>query len=178
MSDPKHKASCGFLKKILATAFLVGLLGVASLGAGICQTPGYKDKPDEWAPYESGQYFEQLQTIVKTYDFDGSKITYLHFEQTGVGIRPVELFRIPVARTQDCSEKDCYFFVLVAFDHRDAPLMTPCQFKQAALSHLFNPDRSRFFGFEFSCEDALLQVKVTPTHFMAIPVKKTLENGK
>jgi len=124
MSDPKQEASCGFLKKILARAFLVGLLGVAFLGVGICQTPGYKDKPDEWAPYDRGQYFEQLQTIVKTYRFDGSKITYHHFEETDVGIRPVELFRIPVARTQDCSEKDCYFFVLVAFDHREAPLLT------------------------------------------------------
>jgi len=173
MSDSKQTAGRIFLKKILATPFLVGLLGIASLGTGICQTPGYGEKPDQWAPYQSGQYFEQLQKIVKTYRFDDSKITYLHFELADVGVRPVELFRIPVSRTRDCSENDCYFFALVASDHSDAPLLTPCQFKQAALTHLFNPDGSRFFGFEFSCEEALLQVKVTPTHFMMIPLKKT-----
>ena len=174
MSYPKcRKASRGLLKNILATAFCACLLGIVSLGAGVCQTPGYGEKPDQWAPYESGQYFEQLQKIVETYRLSGSKITYLHFEETDVGIGPVELFRVPKLRNADCSERDCYLFALIASDHSNAPLVIPCQFKQAALSHLFNPDRSRFFGFEFSCTHTLLQVKVTPTHFMAIPVEKT-----
>jgi len=62
--------------------------------------------------------------------------------------------------------------VLLAADLTE-PLLTPCQFTRAELSHLFNPDRSRFFGFEFACADAVLRVKVTPTHFMAIPIQKT-----
>jgi hypothetical protein len=174
MSEPKHvTATRSLLKNILATAFCACLLGIVFSGAGVCQTPGYGEKPDQWAPYESGQYFDQLQKIVKTYRFDGSKITYLHFEETFAGVGPVELFRIPVSRSRDCSENDCCFFALFAYDHSGAPLLTPCQFTQAALSHLFNPDSSRFFGFEFSCEDALLRVKVTPTHFMAVPIKKT-----
>jgi hypothetical protein len=174
MSYPKDvKTSRRHLKNFLATALCGCLLGIAFLDAGICQTPGYGDKPDQWAPYESGPYFEQLQKIVQTYRFDGSKIAYLHFELTRVGVGPVELFRIPYKRSRDCNEEDCYFFVLVASDYSDAPLVTPCQFKQAALTHLFTPDGSRFFGFEFSCPEALLQVKVTPRHFMAIPVEKT-----
>jgi hypothetical protein len=178
MSNSKHvKTGRSVLKKILAATFLVGLLGIVFCDAGICQTSGYGEKPDEWAPYKSGQYFEQLQEIVKTYSFDPTKITYLHFEQTGVGIGPVELFRFPTAGGQDCSENDCYFFALVASDHSGTPLLTSCQFKLAALSHLFNPDGSRFFGFEFSCDDSLLRVKVTPTHFMAISAKKMPENG-
>jgi hypothetical protein len=113
--------------------------------------PGYDDKPDQWAPYESGQYFDQLHKIAQTYQLSGSKISYLHFELTGAGIGPIELFRIPKRRSADCSENDCYYFVLIASDHSDAPLFDPCRFKQAALTHLFNPDRSKFFGFEFSC---------------------------
>jgi hypothetical protein len=168
-----HRKRRSLLKNILATAFCACLLGIVFSGAGVCQTPGYGDKPDQWAPYESGQYFEQLQKIISIYQFADSKITYLRFEITNVGVGPVELFRIPVGRSRDCSENDCYFFALVASDHSDAPLLTPCQFKQAALTHLFNPDGSRFFGFEFSCQDTLLQVKVTPSHFMATSIKKT-----
>ena len=174
MSFPKGvKAIRRHLKNFMATVFCACLLGIAFLDAGICQTPGYGDKPDQWAPYESGPYFEQLQKIVETYRFDDGKITYLHFEETNVGVGPVEIFRIPYKQSLDCSEKDCYFFVLIASDHSAAPLMTPCQFKRAALTHLFTPDGSRFFGFEFSCSKTLLQVKVSPTHFMAIPVEKT-----
>jgi hypothetical protein len=93
MSNSKHvKTGRSVLKKILAATFLVGLLGIVFCDAGICQTPGYGEKPDEWAPYKSGQYFEQLQEIVKTYSFDPTKITYLHFEQTGVGIGPWSYF--------------------------------------------------------------------------------------
>jgi hypothetical protein len=88
-------------------------------------------------------------------------------------VGPVEPFRIPIGR--ECSESNCYFFVLLASDLA-VPLVIPCQFKQAALLHLFNPDSSRFFGFEFSDTDDLLQVKVAPTHLMAIPIKK--DGGK
>jgi hypothetical protein len=137
------------------------------VGAGRCQAPGYGAKPDEWAPYESGQYFDRLQKILGVYEFSDRKISYLHFEIKDVGVGPVELFRIPAGKS--CSENNCDFFVLVAYDHSDAPLVTPCQFKQAALTHLFNPDGSRFLLFEFACPETLLQVKVTPTHFMAIP---------
>jgi len=161
------------LKRFIAAALFAVLLGAVFPCAGVCQTPGYGETPDQWAPYESGQYLDQLLQIVRTYQFPESKITYLRFEIGDVGIGPVELFRIPAPQSADCSEHDCYFFVLVASDHRDAPLVIPCQFKQAALTHLFNPNRSRFFGFEFSCPKTLLQVKVTPTHFMAIPVEKT-----
>src|SRR6266705_1515190 len=106
--------SLSSLKNILAAALCAGLLAFS--GAGICQTPGYGEKPDQWAPYESGQYFGRLQKISKIYRFDGSKITYLHFEETDVGVGPVELFRIPVGRSPNCNENDCYFFVLVASD--------------------------------------------------------------
>ena len=174
MSFPKDvKAIRRFLKNFLATAFCACLLGIVFLSAGICQTPGYGDRPDQWAPYASGPYFERLQRIVETYRLDASEFAHLHFEITGVGVGPVELFRIPESRSRDCNESQCYFFVLVASDYSNAPLVTPCQFKRAALTHLYNPDRSRFFGFEFSCSETLLQVKVTPTHFMAIPVEKT-----
>jgi hypothetical protein len=162
----------GFLKNIMATALCACLLGSAYSGVGVCQTPGYGEKLDRWAPYTSGIYFDQIQGIVKTYLFDGSKITHLHFEENFARVGPVELFRIPVARSRDCSDNDCYFFVLLAHDHRDAPLLTPCQLTQAVLSHLFNPDGSRYFGFEFSCEDTLLRVKVTSTHLMTVSVKK------
>jgi hypothetical protein len=173
MSDAEcARTSLSFLKKMLMTIALVGLLGIVSLGSGVCQIPGYGERADEWAPYERGRYFEQLQEIVSTYQFADGKITYLHFETRDAGIGPVELFRIPGARSRDCGGNDCYFFVLVASDHSGTPLMTPCQFKQAALSHLFNPDGSSFFYFEFSCQDTLLQVKVTPTHLMAISIKK------
>jgi hypothetical protein len=123
------------------------LLAIASLGAGVCQTPGCGDKPDQWAPYERGEYSDQLQKIVSTYQFADRKITYLHFELRDVGVGPVELFRIPDRQSADCNERDCYFFVLIASDYSDAPLVTACQFKQAALTHLFTLDGSRFFGF-------------------------------
>jgi hypothetical protein len=86
MSDAEcARTSLGFLKKMLTTIALVGLLGIVSLGSGVCQTPGYGEKPDEWAPYERGRYFEQLQEIVKIYEFAAGKITYLHFETPAAG---------------------------------------------------------------------------------------------
>jgi hypothetical protein len=171
-NSSKAKTRLSFLGKILVTAFSAGLLAIVFSAVGICQTPGYGDKPDQWAPYESGQYFEQLQRIMSTYQASDTKIAYLHFEFPDVGIGPVELFRIPLPRRWDCTENDCDLFVLVASDHSDAPILTFCQFKQAALTHLFNPDGSNFFGFEFSCPETLLQVKVTSTHFMAMPLEK------
>jgi len=174
MPYPKvAKASRRLLKNFLATTFCTCLLGIVFLDTGICQAPGYGDKPDQWAPYERGPYSERLQRIVETYRLDASEFAHLHFEITGVGVGPVELFRIPESRSRDCNESQCYLFVLVASDYTAAPLVTPCQFKRAALTHLFSPDGSRFFGFEFSCSETLLQVKVTPTHFMATPVEKT-----
>jgi hypothetical protein len=174
MSDSKRRKACrGLLKNILATAFCACLFGIVSLGSGVCQTPGYGEKPDHWAPYEGGRYFEHLQKIATTYQYPDSKFAYLHFEQTDLGIGPVELFRIPVRPNSSCTESNCYFFVLFASDLGDAPLTTFCQFKRAGLAHLFSPDGTKFWGFDFSCQDTLLQVKVTPTHFMAIPAKKT-----
>lgn len=174
MSDPKYvKTIRGLLKKILTIVVFACLIGIVFPGQGICQNPADGDKPDQWAPYESGQYFEQLQKIASIYQFHDSRIAYLHFESSDTGVGPVELFRIPAGRGPECNERDCYFFVLVAFDHSNAPFVTPCQFTQAALSHLFNPDSSRFYGFEFSCQDTLLRVKVTPSHFMAFSIKKT-----
>jgi hypothetical protein len=161
-----------FLKGVIATALCVCLLGVVFSGSGICQTPGYGRTVDDWAPYESGQYLDRLQKIAGTYQFSG-KITYHRFELSDVGIGPVDLFRIPARQSAHCSGDDCYFFVLIASDYSGAPLVTPCQFKQAVLTHLFNPDSSRTFLFEFTCADALLQVGVTPTSFMAVPVQKT-----
>jgi hypothetical protein len=174
VSYPKNrKASRGLLKNILAAAFCACLFGIVSLSPGACQTLGYGDKPDQWAPYDSGQYFEHLQKIATTYRYPDSKITYLHFEDTYSGIGPIELFRIPVRPNSDCTENNCYFFVLFASNLGDAPLTAFCQFKRAALAHFFSPDGTKFWGFEFECQDTLLQVKVTPTHFMAISVKKT-----
>ena len=50
MSDAEcARTSLGFLKKMLTTIALVGLLGIASLGSGVCQTPGYGERLDEWA---------------------------------------------------------------------------------------------------------------------------------
>src|SRR6266481_1730213 len=118
---PKYdRTTRSSLKNVLAAVLCAGLLAFS--GAGMCQTPGYGDKPDQWAPYESGQYFDQLQNISKIHRFDGSKISYLHFELRDVGIGPVELFRIPVGRSQDCIENDCYFFAVVASDHSGTPV--------------------------------------------------------
>jgi len=61
------------------------------------------------------------------------------------------------------------FLCFFASDYSGSPLVTACQFKEAGLTHLFNPDGSRFYGFEFSCPGIVLQVKVTPDHFMATP---------
>lgn len=169
---------CSLLKKLMATALVVCLFGVLSLGTGICQAPSYAEEPGPWVPYTSGRYFGQLQKIVDTYRFSDRKIDYLHFELSDTGVGPVDLFRIPVRRSADCSLSDCYFFVLIASDHSGAPLVTPCQFRGAGLTHLFNPDGSRFYGFEFFCERSVLQVKVTPNHFMANLIERPVETGK
>jgi len=87
------------LKKILARAFLVGLPWSCVFRRRHLSDPGYKDKPDEWAAYDRGQYFEQLQTIVKTYRFDGSKITYHHFEENGRGNQTCGI--VPYSRGAD-----------------------------------------------------------------------------
>lgn len=166
------KARRSILKNMLAAALCIALFEVFS-SAAFCQVPGFGDGPDQWVPYKSGKYFEQLQQIARVYRFSDENITYLHFESPNVGVGPVDLFRFPVKQHRDCGDADCYFFALVASDHSSAPLLTPCQFKQAALAHLFNPDGSRFFGFEFSCRDTLFQVKVAPGHFMGISVPKT-----
>ena len=173
MSNSRQlKSKRGVLKSIMATAFCIVLLGIVFSGAAICQTSPYAWKPGPWEPYKSGKYFGQLQKIAGTYRFSDSSITFVHFELSDVGVGPVDLFRIPVDRNRHCSGADCYFFVLVASDHSSAPFLTSCQFTQAVLTHLFNPDDTRFFAFEFSCEDALLEVKVTPSHFMAYSTKK------
>jgi hypothetical protein len=110
MSYPKGlKASRRFLKSFLATTFCACLLGIVFLDAGICQTPGYGDKPDQWAPYERGKYFEQLQKIVDTYRFDGSKITYLHFEETDIGVGPVDYSVFPTSRAGIATKKIVIF---------------------------------------------------------------------
>jgi hypothetical protein len=99
MSLPKDvEAIRRFLKNFLATAFCACLLGIVFPSAGICQTSGYGDKPDQWAPYERGPYFEQLQEIVDTYRFDGSKITYLHFEEAYAGSAPWNYSVYPTSR--------------------------------------------------------------------------------
>ena len=163
----------GFLKNILATAFCIVLLGISFSGAGTCQTISpYAEEPGPWKPYKSGKYFDQLRNIASTYMFSDSNFTFVRFELSDAGIGPVDLFRIPVDRNRHCSGADCYFFVLVASDHSSAPFLTSCQFTQTVLTHLYNPDRTKFFAFEFSCEDALLEVKVTPSHFMAYSTKK------
>src|ERR1700730_2393267 len=160
MSDSKRRKACrGLLKNILATAFCACLFGIVSLGSGVCQTPGYGEKPDHWAPYDFNRTVEHLQKIATTYQYPDSKFAYLHFEQTDLGIGPVELFRIPVRPNSSCTESNCYFFVLFASDLGDAPLTTFCQFKRAGLAHLFSPDGTKFWGFDFSCQDTLLQVK-------------------
>ena len=83
-----------------------------------------------------------------------------------------------MSQSADCSSDDCYFFVLIASDYSVAPLVTPCQFRQAGLTHLYNPDGSTFYGFEFLCEGSVLQVKVTSDHFMANLIERRVETGK
>jgi hypothetical protein len=114
-----------FLKRIMATALCVCLIGAVLSGTGICQTSGYGQTVDDWAPYESGPHLDRLQKIAGTYRFSG-KITYHRFELSDVGIGPVDLFRIPARQSGDCIDHDCYFFVLIASDYSDAPLVTPC----------------------------------------------------
>jgi hypothetical protein len=131
---------------------------------------GYGEKPNQWASYDSGRYFDRLHQIMETYRLSDSKVDYLHYEQKGLGIGDVDLFRLSLG--PECNEENC-LFLLFASDLGDIPLITPCQFKRAGLAHLFNPDGTKFWGFEFSCgDDGVLQVKVTPTHFMARPIAK------
>jgi hypothetical protein len=127
--------------------------------------------------YTGGRYFDQLQKIISAYRISENKISHAHFELSDTGVGPVELFRIP-DQSADCSSKPCDFFVLIAADYSVAPLVIPCQFGGAGLAHLFNPDGSRFYGFEFSCEGGLLQVKVTSDHFMTNFIKPRVETGK
>ncbi len=84
----RAKLTRGLLKKFIASAFLVCLFGVLSFGSAVCQAPGYGEKPDQWAPYTSGRYFDQLQKIASAYRISDSKIAYLHFElsETGSGL--------------------------------------------------------------------------------------------
>jgi hypothetical protein len=160
-----------FLRRIMRRVFCAGMLVIAFSGVGICQVPGYGEKPDQWAPYEQGKYFEQLRRLANTYRLPEGKISYLHFELKDGGVGPVEVFRVPMARNEDCHESDCFLFSLVAFDHDETPLVTTCQFKRARLVDLYTPDDLDFFGFEFSCLDTVLQVHVTPTHFMTVPYR-------
>ena len=153
----RAKPTRSLLKEFMATVFLVCLLGVLSLGSGVCQPFDYEGEPKRWAPYRSGRYFDQLQKIANAYRFSDSKISYAHFELSNTGVGPVDLFRIPVSQSADCSSDDCYFFVLIASDYSVAPLVTPCQFRQAGLTHLYNPDGSTFYGFEFLCEGSVLR---------------------
>jgi hypothetical protein len=179
MSESIHaKPTRRRLKKFMALAFLVYLFGVLSLGSAVCQTPGYGAKPDQWAPYATGRYFDHLRKIASAYRISDSKIAYLHFELSETGVGPVDLFRIPDRPNSSCDESDCYLFVLFASDYSGTPLVTPCKFKEAGLTHLFNPDGSRFYGFEFLCEGSVLQVKVTSNHFMANLIERRVETGK
>ncbi len=155
-----------WLRKLIAAAFAGLTLAVAISGPVVCQSA----QPDGWASYDSGRYFDHLQKIVIAYGFSDWKIHHLHFEASGIEIGAVDIFRI--SRVQDCREDDCYF-VLFSSALPNAPLITACQFKQGGYAHLFNPDGSNFWGFEFACKETLLQVKVTPTHFFAIPLRKT-----
>src|SRR5438552_3973376 len=79
------------LKKFTATAFLVCLFGVLSLGAGVCQ----QGWPAEWTPYTGGRYSDQLQKIISAYRISENKISHAHFELSDTGVGPVDLFRIP-----------------------------------------------------------------------------------
>jgi hypothetical protein len=110
MPYPKEvKAIRGLLKNFLATAFCACLLGIVFLSAGICQTPGYGDKPDQWAPYDSGPYFERLQRIVETYRLDASEFAHLHFEITGEGSGPLSCFAFPKAGAEIATKANVIF---------------------------------------------------------------------
>ncbi len=156
-------------KKNLAVALLIVAFTFACPSAGFSQTEGYWRKPDNWEPYKDGPYFMRLQEILKTYRLSDSSIAYLHFAGIPPGIGDVELFRIALG--QECSESTCYF-VLFSSDLGDVPLITQCQFQRMGLAHLFNPDGSNFFGFEFSCQDMLLHVQVTKTQFWVSSVRR------
>ena len=155
------------LKRLLAIGLMAGLLGIACPADGIGQTPGYGYQPDQWASYESGPYLARLQKTMQTYGLSGDRIEHLHFDENTIGPGSVELFRL--SRGSECGEGNC-FFVLFATNLGDTPLVTPCQFKDAGIAHFFNPDRTHFWGFEFSCGDLLQQVKVSTDDFMVMTV--------
>ena len=75
------KRAVAFLGKLLTIWILVSLLGIVFPDTGVGQTPGYGEKPDQWAPYDSGRYLDRLQKIKETYRLLESKISYLHFEE-------------------------------------------------------------------------------------------------
>lgn len=152
-----------------AIILVIGLIGAGCPDQSYGQTPGYGQRPDNWAPYKGGPYLEQLQEILKKYHVSGGTIAYLHYEGMPESINSVDLFRISTA--EECSERTCYF-VIFAADFPKIPLMTECQFLQAGLAHLFNPDGSKFFGFEFSCKESLLHVQVSKTQFWVSSQKK------
>jgi hypothetical protein len=164
------KSGRGFLKKRLAAILCAGLVGIALSSAGFAQTPGYGERPDKWASYESGRYFDHLQKIVSTYRFSDWKIAHLHFGANDAELGDVDLFRI--SRGPQCHKDDCCF-VLFSSGMPEAPLITGCQFRWGQTAHFYNPDRSGFWAFEFECEDTLLRVKVTPTHFFPVSILKT-----
>jgi hypothetical protein len=171
MSNTETKSGRGPLKKWLVTALWAGLLGIVFASVGVAQTPGYGQRPDNWASYEGGRYFDHLQKIVSTYRFSGWKIDYLHFDVNDPMVGTVELFRI--SRGPECGGNDDCYFVLFSSEMPNAPFITACRFGWGQTDHFYNPDRSHFWGFQFECKDTLLQVKVTPTHFFPISILKT-----
>jgi hypothetical protein len=162
------------MKQVLLKIYSVVALAAVLIAAGYSsqsygQAPGYVKGPDNWAPYTKGPYLEQLQNILKSHRLSGATISYLHYEGIPDSINGVNLFR--VSKGQECSENTCYF-VIVAEDFPKTPLMTECRFIRAGLAHLFNPDGSKFFGFEFSCKESLLHVQVSRTQFWVSSQKK------
>jgi hypothetical protein len=158
------------LRSSYAVALFISLIGAGCPDQSHGQTPGYGQRPDDWAPYISGPYLEKLRDVLKTYRLAGDTIAYLHYEGIPQSINSVDLFR--VSPGQECGEKACYF-VLVASDFPEVPLITECKFQQAGLAHFFNPDGSKFFGFEFSCQESLLHVQVSKTKFWVSSQKKS-----
>jgi hypothetical protein len=139
------------------------LLTITSVGAAVAQTPGFGERPDQWALYESGPLRAHIQAILDAEHMLGAKVEYLHFDARDVGLGPVELFRLSLG--SDCSKDFCYF-ALISSNFPNAPLTTICQFAFGALSHMFRPDGSTIFAFEFACPDGLtLQVALSQTHF-------------
>ena len=163
MLDSRSSRIRASLREVLAVALLA--LGVVFSGPAACQTPGYDLQPDQWAPYESGIYLDRLHALMTTYRMSTAKIDYLRFEIKAWPVGPIELFRVSL--DPQCSEDRC-FFALFSSDLGDVPFVTFCHFKRGKMGHLFNPDRSNFSGFEFSCRnDDVLQVKVDHVHFGA-----------